>query len=182
MQITVFKAVSFDDNSNEKAVMNDNISHFYKIFDDGFSCMDIPNEIFNSFLVPAWNKVFKRRFLIENGLKFQNIKRCNDFYFSNVSLVLASNIVLIDEVLLFYRVGMNSNLQSGNDKTPLEFYKAIEALKHFLDEEKIYMSLKKSFIGLALDVIFYNIIKNGNKAILGFGEQSYISRSADTKR
>lgn len=155
--IVIFKAVSFDTNSNKKAIMNDNISKFYKTYSNCFSYVDIPDEIFNSFLVPAWNKVFRRSFVIENDLTFQNVKRCNDLYFSNASLVLASKITLLDEVLLFYRVGMQSNLQSGNDKTPLEFYKALLAVKEFLDRHRIYSVVKNSFIKLALDNIFYNL-------------------------
>lgn len=155
--VTVFKAESFDTNTGNKAVMNDNISNFYYLNDKSFSCVDIPEDIFNSFLVPAWNKLVRRDFIKENAILFQNVKRCNDLLFTSKVLVMASKIILVDEVLLYYRVGMHSNLQAGNDKTPLEFYQALRELKIFLDENKLYSVVENSFLKLAIDNIFYNL-------------------------
>lgn len=160
--ITIFKAMSFDTNNKIKAVMKDGITEYKLGQQKTFSYNDVPDKIFNSFLIPAWNKLFKKSFVVDNNILFQEIKRYNDLFFTNKALILATKIILLDEVLLFYRVGLKSNLQSGKCNTPLEVHKALFALKRFLDEQGVYEKVKDSFVKLALDNIFYNLreIKN----------------------
>lgn len=155
--IVIYKATSFHTVTGRQALLNDNISNFPQYYDKVFSMDDVPDVIFNSFLVSAWNKLFKRDFIKNNGIKFQDIKRTNDLFFTNKALVLAERIILLNEPLLFYRVGIKNNLQDGNDKTPLAFYEALYKLKRFLESEKLYAKLQRSFLNLALEVIFYNI-------------------------
>jgi len=166
--ITIFKAMSFDTTSKIKAVMKDGITKFRLGQQKTFSHNDVSDKIFNSFLIPAWNKLFKKSFVFNNKILFQEIKRYNDLFFTNKALTLATKIILLDEVLLFYRVGLKSNLQSGKDNTPLEVHKALFALKRFLDEQGVYEKVKDSFIKLALDNVFYNLheIKNDNSRSL----------------
>lgn len=160
--IVVYKAMTFD-TSNNCAVMKDYISGFKYGQEKTFSYIDVPDKIFNSFLIPAWNKLFKKSFIIENDIFFQNIKRYNDLYFSNKALVAATKIILLDEILLFYRVGLKSNLQSNKEKTPFEICKALNALKSYLEVQGIFMYVRKSFLKLVTDNIFYNL--NGIKNI-----------------
>jgi len=166
--ITIFKAMSFDTTSKIKAVMKDGITKFRLGQQKTFSHNDVSDKIFNSFLIPAWNKLFKKSFVFNNKILFQEIKRYNDLFFTNKALTLATKIILLDEVLLFYRVGLKSNLQSGKDDTPLEVHKALFALKRFLDEQGVYEKVKDSFIKLSLDNVFYNLheIKNDNSRSL----------------
>ena len=155
--IVVFKAISLDIYTGKKVALNDRFERLAKYKNEVFSYKDIPDEIFNSFMVPAWNKVFKRDFIVNKNIQFQNIKRSNDLYFTNKALALADKIVLLDEHLVFYRTGMQSNLQATNDKTPLAFYEALCELKRFLDSEKLYTKVQKSFLNLAIETIFYNL-------------------------
>lgn len=155
--IVVYKAMSFDTVTGEKVALNDKFESFPKYTDEVFSYLDVPNVIFNSFMVPAWNKLFRKDFILGNNIEFQNIRRSNDLYFTNKALVLAEKIILLDEYLVFYRTGMQSNLQATNDKTPLAFYEALCELKKFLDKEKLYLRVQKSFLNLALEIIFYNL-------------------------
>ena len=57
--IVVFKAMSFDTVTGEKVALNDLFVSFPKYTDEVFSYLDVPNVIFNSFMVPAWNKLFR---------------------------------------------------------------------------------------------------------------------------
>lgn len=155
--IVIYKALFLDTNTNKKIVMNDSIGNLSIYKDQTFSARNLPDNIFNFFLVQAWNKLFRRDFILNNAIQFQNIKRSNDLFFSNKALALANKIILLDEKLLYYRVGIKDNLQSGNDKTPLEFYKALLKLKLFLDKATLYKLVQKSFLKLALEVIFYNL-------------------------
>lgn len=157
VDIVVYKAMSFDTVTGEKVALNDKFNHFPEYIGKVFSYVDVPDEIFNSFMVPAWNKLFRKDFIISKNIEFQNIRRSNDLYFTNKALVLADKIILLDEYLVFYRTGMQSNLQATNDKTPLTFYEALCELKRFLDKENVFLQVQRSFINLALEIIFYNL-------------------------
>lgn len=155
--IVIYKAVSFDTRTHRKTMLNDAINKYKKYCNSTFSINELPDNIFNSFLVQAWNKFYRKEFIMKNNLAFQNIKRSNDLYFSQMSLVLAERIILIDEYLLSYRVGMTNNLQSKNYETPFEFYKALLKLKLELEKLNLLRFTNRSFLKLAIDIIFYNL-------------------------
>ena len=80
--ITIFKAVTFESETGKTRILNDEIDKFKAYFNKTFSITDIPNNIFNSFLLVPWNKFYRTDFIKKNGLYFQNIKRSNDIYFT----------------------------------------------------------------------------------------------------
>ena len=122
-----------------------------------FSYEDIPDHIL-VFVSPApWNKLFRRAFVLERGLQFQEIKRANDLFFTRIALVSAERITIVDKVLVNYRMGVGSNLQSSNHKTPLEFYKAVLAIKTRLVELGVYHAVERSFVNDALSHCLYNL-------------------------
>lgn len=157
VDIVVWRANIFDTTNYRKAKLNDRFLKLKKYQNKVFSVNDIPNEIFNSFLLQVWNKLFKKSFLLENNIQFQNIKRSNDLVFTCKGLCLAKKIILLNEYLINYRSGMQNNLQSGNDNSPLCFYEALSELKKYLVNNGLYITVEKSFLQLSLDVIFYNL-------------------------
>ena len=155
--IVIFKAEAFDDVTGKTSALNDRISKLPEYQQKVFSYKDIPEDIFNSFLTAPWNKLYRKSFLDKHGFKFQNIKRTNDLLFVCQTLVAAKKIILLDKVLVHYRTGNTKNLQSGNAETPLDFYKALIALKEYLDKENLFCTVAKSYYKLVLDIVFYNL-------------------------
>ena len=122
-----------------------------------FSYLDIPDHILN-FTSPApWNKLFRRAFVAENGLRFQELVRANDFLFTKLALVKAERITIVDEYLVYYRVGVVSSLQAGNDASPLVFHEAQTALKRALVEAGLFDAVERSFVNLVLSNSLYNL-------------------------
>lgn len=155
--MVVFKADTFDNLTGQISPLNDKISSFKAYQHKTFCCKDLPADIFNSFLIAPWNKLYRKSFLDRHGFTFQNIKRTNDLLFTSQTLAAAGRIILLEEVLLHYRVGLTKNLQSGNSETPLDFYKALLALKKYLEEIGQYNLLQNSYTKMALEVVFYNL-------------------------
>lgn len=155
--IVVFKAVSFDDATGRESILNDKIHKYPQFQSNTFSAKDLPEDILNSFLAAPWNKLYHKCFLDKYGFQFQNVKRTNDLLFTSETLVMAERIILLNECLLYYRTGQNKSLQSSNDQTPLEFYKALFALKNSLQNKECYTVVYKSYIKLVLEIVLYNI-------------------------
>lgn len=166
--IVIFKGVAFDSGTGSKGVLNDRINKMQVYESKTFNYTDIHDKIFNSFLIQAWNKLYSRAFIINNEIKFQELKRSNDIFFTCATLVQASKIILLNKTLIFYRKGRINNLQSGNDETPLDFFKALYKLMKYLKKNNLYDKTKYSFDKLAFDVCCYNIhqVNNKNKVFL----------------
>lgn len=75
-------------------------------------------ELFSSFRVQAWNKLFRREFIEGHGLDFQEQPRVNDLAFVATALALAERISVVDSVCYHYRKNQGGNLCSGVDALP----------------------------------------------------------------
>ena len=122
-----------------------------------FSYKDMPDYIFNTFQNWSWNKLFKTEFVKTNNIKFQEIKRTNDLYFTCCALVLANKITYLDEKLAYYRFNTTSNCQSTNYIAPKDFVRAFIKLKKFLEKKNIYKAVKRSYINWAIGSCLYNL-------------------------
>lgn len=112
-----------------------------------FSRKDIPGQILTvGFSVP-WNKLYRKSFLENNKLFFQNTRRCNDEYFVGMSMAAAERISYVNKRFVTYRINNAASLQGYGDKIiSYDFYEAYKALKKGLIERGIYKSLENNFI------------------------------------
>lgn len=122
-----------------------------------FSPKSCSEYILESFDPTAWNKLFLRDFVIRHNIRFQEIHRTNDLFFTMLSIALADKITLMDEALVYYRTGMQRNCQSTNYKYPLDFYQALIALRTQLIAHDRWEEYSQSFINMALGCCLYNL-------------------------
>ena len=118
----------------------------------------MPTTFYDYFTNNVWNKFFSRKLIMENGIRFQEIKRSNDVFFSRSALSLADRISYVDEKLVNYRMGLTNNLQSNNKQTPLEIVKALKKVKEFLLERNLYDDLEVAYKRLAIAQINYYLL------------------------
>ena len=69
-----------------------------------------PEQIFQLCTPQIALKLYKKSFIKKYDLSFQEIKTCNDVYFSLASLALAKNITYVNEPLLIYRTNRKNSL------------------------------------------------------------------------
>ena len=116
-----------------------------------FSVNDIPMYIFQFCIGWSWDKLYKREFVINSNLKFQNLRSTNDMLFVFMSLVLAKRISYIDKIFVNHRQNRPNQLSQTRDKDPFCFIKAIYALKNGLKKIKLYKLLEQSYINWTID-------------------------------
>jgi len=104
-----------------------------------------------------WTKMFRRQFLLDTKLQFQTLRHTNDFYFVLSVLAMAKRIVAIDQVLVTYRIGQKTNLQSTKSKNPLCFYTAYKAVYDKLEELGLLGALHQSYANRTLGGCLYNL-------------------------
>ncbi len=125
---------------------------------DVFSAKDMPGHIFNTFHNWSWNKMFRRSFVENKGLVFQEIMRTNDLFFTCTALVNAERITTVKEVLVNYRVGVAGTCQTTNQVASLDFFQAFKKLKEYLNICCVYGEYKQSFVNHALDGCLANLL------------------------
>lgn len=122
-----------------------------------FSYKDRPAVFFQITTPCPWTKLFRRQFILDSGLQFQQLQNSNDVFFSLSALPMAKRIVTLNKSLVFYRVGLSNNLQTTKKKHPLCFYEAYLAWHDKLIELGVLDDLRQSYVNLVLGDCLYNL-------------------------
>jgi len=127
-----------------------------------FHYRDCP-DVFYRISTPApWTKMFRRDFVMKNGLQFQTLHNTNDLYFTYCAMAMAERIATVDKSLVYYRVGLESNLQTKKKKYPLCFYEAYLAWHDTLKELGLLDILRMSYVNIVLSGCLHNLRSNGD--------------------
>lgn len=122
-----------------------------------FSPADCPDHLYQITSPVPWTKLFRREFLLETKLQFQTLRHTNDFFFVFSAMAMAKRIVAMDKVLVTYRVGQKTNLQSTKSQNPLCFYTAYKALHDHLEKNGILRIIYRSYANQVLGGCLYNL-------------------------
>lgn len=122
-----------------------------------FNWHDFPDSIFRFTRPNPWTKLFRRDFVLQNDLEFQELPNANDVAFVFTALAVAERITILDEVLVSYRINNPNSLQGSTKTDPLAFYEAIRELKSRLLKFGIYGELESAFLRQVAGLIAYNL-------------------------
>ena len=121
-----------------------------------FSAEDAADKIFNMGSCTPGDKLFKKCFIDENNIQFQNISSTDDMLFTFGALSLAGVISIAEKVLYHMRTGHRKYLSEGAETMTSNYFKALMELKSFLEERGIYEKYRKSFLNWAADFSLWN--------------------------
>lgn len=102
-----------------------------------FTFRDVGSNLLVVFGNQPWAKLFRRSFIEENDLKFQEIARANDLRFTQLSIILAERLSIVNEALYYYRVDIASSLQATVDRSPLLFLEAWGSFREKAQESNL---------------------------------------------
>ena len=115
----------------------------------------IPDDIFYISNPSPWTKAFRRDFIYEEKITFQELANTNDLFFSYAALALAKSISWVDKRLVTYRVRDYANTQSKLGEAPDCFVRAYEQLFALLRERGLFDLLRRSFLRAMLSTAVY---------------------------
>lgn len=122
-----------------------------------FAGKEVSEKLFQLTTGCAWNKMFRREFVEENGLRFQNLQNANDTFFVRMHLALAKRITVTKERLITYRYNSGTNIQANKAKAPLAFHEAFCAIKEELMKRDLFSVYERSFCNMALKESLHNL-------------------------
>lgn len=153
--ITICKSQTILQETGEIKINDYAVNNKYLIGRTNFTATDISKYIFQSCAGWAWDKLYKREFLLQNGLQFQALRHSNDTYFVLMSLILAKKISTINEIFVTYRVH-SSSLANTRTIQPECFYYALKQLKDKLFEIKKYQKFEQSYMNYCLEFWYWH--------------------------
>lgn len=155
--ICVFKMDQFDDVSKSHKACHWSISKRQLPDFEPFTYRDLSENIFRVFVGWAWDKLFRREFVMAYGLQFQSLRTSNDMFFTFSALVKAKKICVLSKTLVHHRVHVEKSLSVTREKSWDCFYQALLALRSELMQMGIYKEVERSFINYALHFALWNL-------------------------
>lgn len=173
--IVMFGAKHYNNQTHEFSPMDYILNKKCLPNKDPFSPLDIPDCIFQLTTASPWSKLFRRSFSEKKGLKFQDLKNSEDILYVLSAISVANRISLVNEKLVSYRVGLNSNLESRKNLYPLEFYKALLTCREFLLAHNLYFGFERSFLLYIADNIQYNFLHISQEALPKYARENIVA-------
>ncbi|MBE6536930.1 MAG: glycosyltransferase [Ruminococcaceae bacterium] len=168
LDIAICKYDIFD---NKKANFRENVANEHaKIFDGGVvtSKNEYPDFILESTTGAAWNKLFKRSFILEKGITFlPEIMMFEDIHFTVSALAFAERVARVDDVLIHHRIYR----QQSRVRTFRKYFPhvpvAFEKTKEFLMKGGMYEPLFKGFLNLSCNRCYhiYTLLKPDERSL-----------------
>ena len=161
--IVIFKADTF----NDSGILNDvyfNLNNAlkqddYSIFN--FTYKDILEYIFDDGFAP-WSKLYKKEFIDDNNLRFDEGIAFDDVPFHVKTLIKAKRLAYVDEILYHYRVDNESSV-NNTSSNGFDIFKVTDILYDFLVSEGIYNEFEKNFIRFEINHILAYIISTNSE-------------------
>ena len=116
--------------------------------------------------VPAWIKIYRRSFLTENNIMFDDLKCANDRYFYFQTVFKAQKLILMEEYLINHRINVKNSLIQKRSKNFECMYKSYEYVTSLYNNKNT--EIQNIIIDLTLKDLFYfynKAAKNDKKKI-----------------
>ena len=123
-----------------------------------FSREDVTSNALLAFSSAVWNKLFRRSYLLENGLRFHDdLRRAEDVPFTYVAVARARRITVVDKPFVNYRRGLPGSLQATIHEQPLEICRSLSYAKGDLIASGVFDAVEQDFVNAALREIIYTL-------------------------
>lgn len=113
--------------------------------------------VFKVFVGWSWDKLFRRDFVLEHELTFQEIRTSNDLKFVFMAIVLAERIEVESNIFIHQRRNNKESLSNTRERSWQCFYEALLALREELKKNELYSELEQDYINYALHFALWNL-------------------------
>lgn len=121
-----------------------------------FSYRQLTDNIFETMVGWAWDKLFLHSFVTEHELWFQEQRTTNDMLFVFSALTAAKRISVVYKVLAHQRRGNKKSLSNTRERSWTCFYNALIALREWLNRKGIMWEVERDYINYALHFSLWN--------------------------
>jgi glycosyltransferase involved in cell wall biosynthesis len=115
-----------------------------------YSPQEMAKKIFQTHMLWAWDKLFKREFVLRYSCFFPSLYGPEDSVFVTPLLLMAERIGIVNKVFVTYRTNVYTSVSNTRSKSVYDYAKAIVLIKDFMVKYNIYGLYEQSFINWSL--------------------------------
>ncbi len=126
------------------------------------------------FPIAPWTKIYRKSFLIENKIRFQNLPSSNDVKFYVLSLLLSKKVSTVCKSdLVWHRTNRTGQISAG--RKAINFLKAVKSLKDELEiRHELTGDFKQKLLYFSIQTGLYEL-KNDNDEIFYLAFRDYLN-------
>lgn len=121
-----------------------------------FTPLEVAETLFNLWNGWAWDKLFRRKFIVEAGIEFPDLQTSEDGFFVHAAMASANKITLLDEVLVHHRTGEAGSLSNTRDCAWESCLTYLRKLKAYLIDRDLFSLYERSYINWSADFLYWN--------------------------
>lgn len=149
----------YDNYNTKKCCFTENSEGEHSCIYDGgavTSKNEHPDIILQSTTGSAWNKLFRRSFIIEKNITFlEEVKMFEDVYFTVIAVGFAERVGKLDEVLIHHRIYSEQTRARVYKKYHNQVPEVYLKIKEFFMKGGMYEPLAKSFLNLSVSRCYH---------------------------
>ncbi len=149
-EVVICRGRTFDD---ELRKVTGNLAHpdlKYAPDKESFNWRECPEYICEIADNYAWNKLFRRSLLTDNGLSFTPIPISDDQDISMLAPVLAKKLSVIDRAFINYRVGTGSSQCDSQTRHPEAAYEGIYTVVEKFKKLGVWNEVRQSYLNVSI--------------------------------
>ena len=156
--IVIFNWTVVDEIKNKRLLSTDGVPFFVKEklrYDINYNfAQEISNNLFFISNPAPWNKLYKRDFILESSIRFQNLTCCNDIGFNTSALALSKKINIINKNFAYYRKHATNTSNTKSEEKSDNIIKAGYYILNNIKNNGLYKKLEDAFYR-GISVSFY---------------------------
>ena len=157
-EIVICNSINFETIKKKKIFFKKNyLISDKKIKNRIFSSFDIKKDFFNLFIWWPWDKIIKKKYIENLGIKYQNLKSTNDLFFVASAVISAKKILFLDKNLIFHRINIKTSISNTRENSWNNFYYALLKLRNFIKKKGFFNRFKQDFINFVASFSLWHL-------------------------
>ena len=158
--VTICKAAEFDARAGRELPSEWMLKTEY-LPGETFAPKEIAEHIFQFTYGWPWDKLFRREYIQQAGLKYPLLPNSEDLVFIFQALALAERITVIPEHLVHHRANRMGSVSNSRYKDLEVPYQALVQLRESLKDRGVYPDYERSFLNWAMEFLVWNAANMG---------------------
>lgn len=158
-EIVFYRYTSYDNETQQPIAIRGIRKKYLKEGFATYTTDELKDELFTVCNHMPWNKMISRKFVMDEGLRYQNLPASNDGCFSLTAIACANKITLMNRSFVYYRFNRQDSLINTRDKYPLVFYQAYRGIAEILQQKGLFEKYKKTFLSAFLSTAAWTVTR-----------------------
>lgn len=139
-----------DEQEKSEYAFNKKQNYMSSLLKNPFHPEDFDCIIFYGMPFAPFNKVIRRKFLVEKEIRFQDLPNSNDVFFGILATAVASLVVYVPYSLVHYRYNTGCQISSKTHKNPLCICFAFIKIREELHKRKLWIKFRKMYYDVSV--------------------------------